>query len=195
MREVSWFIAMTFAVAAVSASLERVRRVRAATSFDLAALAQVIGRRGDRGDIEAMLGAMIDEAAGWESELVAVALDTSDANARRALVNEVLGDAERSLAWGARIPGVAARLAALGPSSVLFFGLAGGAFRVGEIVPLIAWAGAGVVASLAAGREAERIASQARRDADVWVELVLGAIDRRRGSTMASAVDRQKGDV
>lgn len=172
----AWLLAMLFALGAVAVSLERLRRVHRAVTFDLAALAGALGRTGDIDRLRQARDVMVEQAGEtWESELVRVALEASSPAARTALVNEQLGDVESGLAWGNRIPIAAARMSALGPMSVLFFGIAQGSMQIGDVVPLIAWGGAGVVASLAVGREADRTASEMRKGIDAWVSRVLDA--------------------
>lgn len=172
----AWLLAMLFALGSVAVSFARLRRVHRAVTFDLGALASALGRTGD---IERLRRAreLMEEQEGetWESELVRAALDAPSPDARTALVNEQLGDVDSELTWGNRIPAAAARLSALGPMSVLFFCIAQGNLQIGDVVPLLAWGGAGVVGSLAVGREADRSAGEMRKGIDAWVARVLDA--------------------
>ena len=115
------------------------------------------------------------EGPSRECELVEAALGSRTFAERTALVNELLGDWAAAIDWGVRIPLTAARLSVLGPLSTVFFVLAFGGAATFDIVPIIAWGGAGVLASLAAGREADRVVAETRRGIDGWVERVLGA--------------------
>jgi hypothetical protein len=166
---------MLFALGAVSSSVERLRRVRRAISFDLAALARALRQRPGRASLVRMRELVGREGASWEKDVLDAALDAANDADRVAKVDELLGDAGAALDWGSRIPVGAARLSALGSLAVLFFGLAGGRVGVGYILPQLAWGGVGVVGALAAGREADRLAAEIRRGIDAWVERVLDA--------------------
>ena len=176
MRDGPWLLAMLFAVAAVGVSVERLRRVHRASSFDLPALTRALGLRCGAPRLGEMRELMLGESgASWESELVRVVLEARSPAERTALVNEQLGEVESELRWGSRIPAVAARLSAVGPLCVLFFVLATGGVELGDIIPVIAWGGAGVVGALAVGREADRVATDVRKGIDTWVGRVLDA--------------------
>jgi hypothetical protein len=176
MRGGAWLVAMLFAAGSMAVSFERLRRVHRAVTFDLASLANALGRSGDIERLRRTRELMIEqEGETWESELVRAALDARSPAERTAFVNEQLGDVESALGWGSRIPVVAARLSALGPMSLLFFGLAEGSMQMADVVPLIAWGGAGVIGALAVGREADRSAGETRKGIDAWVTRVLDA--------------------
>jgi hypothetical protein len=171
-----WLVAMFFAVGSMAVSVERLRRVHRAVTFDLASLARALGRTGDIERLRQTRELMVEhEGETWESELVRAALDAQSPAERTALVNEQLGEVESALAWGNRIPVAAARLSALGPMSVLFFALAEGNMQMIDVLPVIAWGGAGVVGALAVGREADRSAGEMRKGIDAWVTRVLDA--------------------
>jgi len=171
-----WPVAMVFAVGSVAVSLLRLRRVHGAVTFDLASLARALGRTGDIDRLRRARDFMVEqEGETWESELVRAALDARSPAERTALVNEQLGDVESALAWGSRIPVAAARLSALGPMSILFFALAQGSMQMADIVPLVAWGGAGVIGALVVGREADHSAAETRKGIDAWVTRVLDA--------------------
>jgi hypothetical protein len=173
---VTWLIAMFFAIGSMAVSLERLRRVHRAVTFDLASLARALGRSGDIERLRYARELMVEqEGETWESELVRAALDARSPAERTALVNEQLGDVESALAWGSRIPVAAARMSALGPMSVLFFALAEGSTQMADVLPLVAWGGAGVVGALAVGREADQSAGEMRKGIDAWVTRVLDA--------------------
>jgi hypothetical protein len=172
----AWLLAMIFALGAVAICLERLRRVHRAVTFDLDALAGALGRTGDAERLRLACELMVEEVGEtWESEIVRAALDAKSPSARTALVNEQLGDVASALAWGNRIPIAAARLSAMGTMCVLFFSLAGGNMPMGDVMPLIAWGGAGVLGALSIGREADRCAGEMRRGIDAWVTRVLDA--------------------
>jgi hypothetical protein len=173
MREGVWLVAMLFAVAAVGSSVERLRRVHRVALFDLGALARALGRDADRARLREMRELMRLEGPSWEGELVDAVLGARSEAERTALVNEQLGDVASSLRWGSRIPIVAARLSALGSLCVLFFALASGGLGLADIVSVIAWGGAGMVGSLATGREADNAAAEMRRGIDSFVARVL----------------------
>jgi hypothetical protein len=167
---------MLFALGSMGISLERLRRVHRTATFDLASLARALGRSGDIDRLRQTRDFMIEqEGETWESELLRAALDARSPAERTALVNEQLGDVESALAWGNRIPIAAARLSALGSMSVLFFGLADGSMQGIDVLPLIAWGGAGVMGALAVGREADQNAGELRKGIDAWVTRVLDA--------------------
>jgi hypothetical protein len=166
---------MLFAVNAVGASLERLRRVRRAVSFDLTSLTRALGLRPRRARLQRMRELVDEQGESWEKEVLEAALESKSEVERLARVDELLGDASAALDWGARIPVGAARLSALGTLAVLFFGLAGGRVALVYILPQLAWGGVGVVGALAAGREADRVASEIRKAIDGWVERVLEA--------------------
>ena len=171
-----WLLAMLFALGSMAVSLERLRRVHRAVTFDLAALARALGRTGDIDRLRQTRELMVEqEGETWESELVRAALDARSPAERTALVNEQLNDVESALAWGSRIPVAAARLSALGPMAVLFFAIAEGGMQMGDVVPIVAWGGAGVVGALAVGREADQSAGEMRKGIDAWVTRVLDA--------------------
>jgi hypothetical protein len=171
-----WLIAMLFALCSMGVSFERLRRVHRAVTFDLASLARALGRSGDIERLRQTRELMVEQVGEtWESELVRVALDAQSPAERTALVNEQLGDVESALAWGSRIPAAAARLSALGPMSVLFFALARGSMQMADVVPFVAWSGAGVIGALAVGREADQSAGVMRKGIDAWVTRVLDA--------------------
>ncbi len=171
-----WLISMFFAMSSMAVSLERLRRVHRAVTFDLASLARALGRSGDVERVRQARELMVEQQGEtWESELVRAALDARSPAERTALVNEQLGEVESSLAWGSRIPVAAARLSALGPMSVLFFALAEGSMQMADVVALVAWGGAGVVGALAVGREADQSAGEMRKGIDAWVTRVLDA--------------------
>ncbi len=171
-----WLISMFFAMSSMAVSLERLRRVHRAVTFDLASLARALGRSGDVERLRQARELMVEQQGEtWESELVRAALDARSPAERTALVNEQLGEVESSLAWGSRIPVAAARLSALGPMSVLFFALAEGSMQMADVLALVAWGGAGVVGALAVGREADQSAGEMRKGIDAWVTRVLDA--------------------
>jgi len=171
-----WLIAMVFALGSITVSLERLRRVHRAVTFDLGSLARALGRTGDIERLRQTRALMVEqEGETWESELLRAALDARSPAERTALVNEQLADVETALAWGSRIPVAAARLSALGPMSVLFFALAKGSMLVIDVLPLVAWGGAGVIGALALGREADQNAGDMRKGIDAWVTRVLEA--------------------
>jgi hypothetical protein len=173
-----WILAMIVAAVAVSSSFARLRRVHGALSFDLPALTRALGRTPDAERLGEMREEMKGEVESWETEILSLALGTRDPDERAALVSEVLGDVDAALRWGSRIPAVAARVSALGPLCVVFFYLATETVALVEIVPVIAWAGAGLVGALAVGREADRVAAEARKTIDIWVTRVLDAATR-----------------
>lgn len=171
-----WLLAMLFALGSMAVSFERLRRVHRAVTFDLGALARALGRTGDIERLRQARELMVEqEGETWESELVRAALDARSPAERTALVNEQLGDVESALAWGSRIPVAAARLSALGPMAILFFALAKGGMQMGDVMPIVAWGGAGVVGALAVGRQADHSAGEMRKGIDVWVTRVLDA--------------------
>jgi hypothetical protein len=166
---------MLFALVALGASGERLRRVRHAVFFDLAVLTKALGHGPRRAKLLRMRELVRREGASWEGEVLDAALDARSDAERVARVDELVGDAGAALDWGARIPVGAARLSALGSLAVLFFGLAHGEFGLVQILPPLAWGGTGVAGALAAGREADRIAAETRRMIDAWIERVLHA--------------------
>jgi hypothetical protein len=171
-----WLLAMFFALGSMVVSLERLRRVHRAVTFDLTSLARALGRSGDIERLRQTRDLMVElEGETWESELVRAALDARSLAERTALVNEQLGDVESELTWGSRIPVAAARLSALGPMTILFFALGEGGMQMVDIFPLVAWGGAGVIGALAVGREADRSAGEMRKGIDAWVTRVLDA--------------------
>jgi hypothetical protein len=126
---------------------------------------------------EGRSAALSGSGESWESDLAGAALAAGSSAERTALLNEHLGDVEANLRWGSRIPVVAARLSAMASLCVLFFAVAGGGAALADIVPVVAWGGAGVVGALATGREADRVAAETRRSIDTWVTRVLDALD------------------
>jgi hypothetical protein len=166
---------MLFAINAVGVSLERLRRVRLAVSFDLASLTKALGVRPRRSRLLGMRDLLEEQGPSWEQEVLDAALESQSEKERVARVDELLGDAGAALDWGARIPVGAARLSALGSLAVLFFGLADGEVTLGYILPQVAWGGVGVIGALAAGREADRVSAEIRRAIDGWIERVLAA--------------------
>jgi hypothetical protein len=169
---------MLMAVACVAASFERLRRVHQVVDFDLALLVRALGRNASSPAVRQMRDALLAEGESWEGELLTCALDAASSVERTALFNERLGDVESRLAWGNRIPVVAARLSGMSALCVLFFSVAGGGVALADIVPVVAWGGGGVVASLASGRQADRVAAEMRRSIDAWVSRVLDAASR-----------------
>jgi hypothetical protein len=170
---------MFVAIGCVAACFERLRRVHRAAAFDFAALSGALGRSADAMRLAELRDLLVAEGSSWEGELVAEALDAESASARKALVNERLGDLASDLGWGQRIPVVAARLSAAGALCILFFALAigrGGGVSLADIVSIIGWGGAGMVGALATGREADKVASEIRRGVDAWVARVLDAV-------------------
>ncbi|HEX9297396.1 MAG TPA: hypothetical protein VF881_16250 [Polyangiaceae bacterium] len=170
---------MLFAVASVLASFERLRRVHRVAAFDLDALARALGTAVGASRLRQMADLMHGERPSWEGELILSVLQSRNPAERTASVNEYLGDVASALRWGSHIPVTAARLSAAGPLCVLFFALARGAIAAAEIVPVIAWGGAGVVGALATGREANRVAAEIRKAVDRWVARVLEAASVR----------------
>jgi len=169
---------MIMAVGATFASLARLRKVRGAVSFDLPALTSGLGRAASRERLAEMRDAMQSETESWEGELLRLAIEAREPDQRAALVNEVLGDVGSDLQWGSRIPMVAARLSVVGPLAVLFFALAMQSAGLVDIVPVLAWGGVGVLAALAIGREADRVATETRTAVDAWVARVMDAAAR-----------------
>jgi hypothetical protein len=183
---------MLVAVGCVAASLVRLRRVRAATAFDAAALSGALGRNADGARLAALRDVLLAEGSSWEGELVEAALSARNAAERAALVNERLGDVASDLGWGSRIPVDAARLSAMGALCILFVGLGmRGVVGLADIVSIIGWGGAGVLGALTAGREADRIAAEARRAVDTWVTRVLDAAENGEGRSL----DHRPGSV
>jgi hypothetical protein len=171
-------LAMLIAVACVAASFERLRRVHDVADFDLALLCRALGRNAGPSSLREMRDVLLVEGESWEGELLTCALDAGSSAERTALLNERLGDVESRLRWGNRIPVVAARLSGMSALCVLFFAVAGGGVALADIVPVVAWGGGGLVASLATGREADRVATDIRRSIDAWVARVLDAVSR-----------------
>jgi hypothetical protein len=166
---------MLFAALAVGASVERLRRVRHAISFDLAALARSLGRQPRRVRLVRMRELVQKEGPSWEKEVLDAALEAESEAERVARIDELLGDASALLDWGTKIPAGAARLSALGTLAVLFFGFAEGDMNLVNILPQLAWGGVGVVGALALGREADRAAVEIRKSIDTWIERVMAA--------------------
>ena len=99
-----WLIAMLFAFGAVAVSLQRLRRVHGAVTFDLASLARALGRTGDIDRLRRTRELMVEqEGETWESEIVRAALEARSPAERTALVNEQLGDVESALTLGAAV--------------------------------------------------------------------------------------------
>jgi hypothetical protein len=184
---------MLFALLALGASFERLRRVHGATTLDLGPLSKVLGRNPTRRSLVRLRDAVRSESSdrrapnasgptGWELDVLDAAVEANSAAERTARVDEILGDVGAALHWGHQIPIGAARLSALGAMAVLFFDLAlslGPDARhgtsLGYILPPLAWGGVGVVGALTARREADRAAAEARRSIDAWIERVLAA--------------------
>ena len=142
---------MIVALACVAASFERLRRVHRAAAFDFAELSAALGRNPDGARVSLMHDLLVEQGPGWEGELLREIIDAKSRAERTALVNERLGDVESDLGWGSRIPVVAARLAALGPLCVLFFGLAlRDRLALSDIVAIVGWGASGVIGALAA---------------------------------------------
>jgi hypothetical protein len=172
---VSTLITMLIAVNAVAVSLERLRRVHRALAFDLGALAKALGVKPPRWRLLRMRTLIEQLGESWEKEVLDAAIDARNDKERVARVDELLGDAGAALDWGAGIPVGAARLSALAALTVLFAGLAGGEADLESIVPQLAWGGVGVLGAMAAGREADRAATEIRKAIDRWIERVLAA--------------------
>jgi len=126
-----------------------------------------------------MRDVLIAEGATWEGELVGAALFARNVADRMALVNEPLSDVGSDLRWGKRIPRVAAWISWLSALCVLFFARAVGPVGFTDIVPMAGWALAGVLGAFAAGREADRLEAEVRREIDAWVAVVLSAANSR----------------
>ena len=172
-------LAVLVAITCVVASVERLRRVRRAIAVDLGSIARALPRDSGAVDLSEMRDLLSAEGASWEGEVLHDVLSVG-LDQRAAVVNEHLRDVESQLDWGSRIPLVAARSSAMGALCLLFFGLA---TRTGvgftDIVSIVGWGGAGVLGALAAGREADRVATEARRGVDVWVARILEAARER----------------
>jgi hypothetical protein len=166
---------MLVAIAGAAASFERLRRVHRAASFDFAALAIALGRSADASSLSEMRDLLVAEGAGWEAELVGVALATPSKADRAALVNEQLGDIGFDLAWGKGIPRASAWVSWLTGLFVIFFARARGPIVATDIVPVVGWAVMGVVVALVAGGEANKLEADVRRGIDSWVMRVLDA--------------------
>jgi hypothetical protein len=171
-------IAVAFAVLATMASLERLRRVATALSVDPADLARAVGRSADRARLERIARALEAQGATWESGLLDGILSARTEEARAAAVNEELGDLARALEWGARIPVGAARVSLAGALSAMFAAMAHDGPTVSLVLASLAWGGAGMIASTAAGREANRVAKALRQGTDAFVDRALAAAAR-----------------
>jgi hypothetical protein len=166
-------------VGSFGASLARLHRVNRALSFDLDALGRALGRSGDRSLLVEMRTHMLEEGESWDAEVVGAALEARSDSERTALVNELLGEIALALDWGERLPTVGARVSVAGPLAVLFFVLAGGGRELSDIVPIVAWGGAGVVSCLGIRREAQAVAGRARQSIDKWIERIIGSSKNR----------------
>ena len=164
---------MIFALLAWGASVARLHRVRGATTLDLPPLTNALGRTPQRARLVKLRDLVRAETAGWELEVLDAALDSRGEAERAARIDEILSDVAATLRWGSHIPAAAARLSALGSLAVLFFGIARQSTGLGYILPPLAWGGVGVVGALVTRREADRIAGEARKSIDAWIERVL----------------------
>jgi hypothetical protein len=169
----AWVVAMVFASTAVGAGFWRLRRVQQAVSFDLDALRRALGPGADAARLRALRAALEPEDPSWEAELVAGLADESTPRGRTALMNEALHDAAQLLGWGRQISRAAPRWAAAGPLCVLFWTLARQTLSMWDALPVITWAAAGVIASLALAHEANRLVARQRRSIDGWVDQLL----------------------
>jgi len=187
------FLAMLVAIACVAASFERLRRVHRALGFDLDSLSRALGRNASPARLREMRDLLLAEGESWESDLVSAALGACTSAERTALLNERLGDVQADLRWGSRIPVVAARLSGMAALCVLFFAVAGGGVALADIVPVVAWGGAGVVGALATGREADRVAAEIRQSIDAWVPRVLDAFNPQSHPSEQQEAERTRG--
>lgn len=81
----------------------------------------------------------------------------------------------QALDWGARIPVGAARGSLAGALCAMFAAMAHEGPTTSVVLAALAWGGAGTIASVAAGREANRLAKRLREGIDALVDRALVA--------------------
>jgi hypothetical protein len=172
---VTWLLAMAAASSAVVASGLRLYRVRTALRVSPVALARSLGRAGGRDRLRRTALEKRAEGAIWEADLLDDVLSAPSEAAREAIANEHLGDLAARLEWGSHIPRTAARLSIAVPLCAVFVGLATQTIAWPSALPAVVCAGVGAVASMWAGREAERVSAGLREGVDMLVERSLRA--------------------
>ena len=105
-----------------------------------------------------------------------MAIETRDPDQRAALVNEVLGDVGLGPSMGRPDPdGRGAAVGRGAPRGAVLLPRDADARALVDIVPVLAWGGAGVLGALAIGREADRVAPRPEAAVDAWVARVMDA--------------------
>lgn len=168
------FLAIALSLAAAYVGMLRLRRVAKALSVDPVELARIMGRGAGRRRVAEMARVLRDEGAIWEADLFEAALHESE-EARVIAVNEALDDLASALNWGRELPASAAKISILGALCIICAKLAGGDLSARSMLEILAWGGAGAVASLSAGGEAKRMAAAVRKNVDMLVERALVA--------------------
>jgi hypothetical protein len=167
---------MAVALGSVLLSVERLRRVLGALSFDPNLLAKGLGHRASPERLRRLAELVRAEGVSWEAEFFEDLVSAAGEKERIAVANEHLGDLAGRLGWGARIPIVTTRISILGPLCIAFFSLAiTAAVAWKGFLPLLLWGGAGFLGSTWVGRAAERAAKDRREGMDKLVAQVLTA--------------------
>jgi len=117
--------------------------------------------------------AMQTDRDAWESEMVSQIVRAPTAEEAQAEVNAVLLDVDGKLEAATKVYAACARIAVFGclMGAALLF-MAGKGLTV-AVIDVFAIGAAGVLVSLAAGKEAKRLVKSKRAELDDWVESLV----------------------
>ena len=160
----------------VFATLWAIRELRIAStvvSFELRLLRRKL--KGQPGGLERLDRALRTEADTWEAQLVRVLVGAQSRDVAQSEVNSALLDVDGKLSANTRTYAACARIAVFGcliGAAWLFMTEQG---LTTAVVDVFAIGAAGVLSTLSAGKEAQRLVRVKRRELDEWVEDLLRA--------------------
>lgn len=187
---------MALAALVSAISLAKLRRVSAALAVDPARLIALVEAAEDKWGLERLSLVLREEGAIWEAELLVGILQPLPP-ARVFAVNEQLDEISRELAGAKELSATATRISLLGALAIICGAIAIGHASPGNILVVLVWGAVGLVVSLSAGRESERMATSLRREIDKLVARALSALESKAdcAATAKSGVDSKRSGV
>ncbi len=159
----------------VFATVWAIRELRlASTALNLQPALLRHGWKG-RGGLTHLERAMRAEADAWETQLVRALTRSRSLEQARAEVNAALLEVDGRLSANTRTYAACARIAVFGCLIGAAWLFMAGQGLTTTVVDVFATGAAGVLATLAAGKEAQRLVRRKREELDAWVEDLVRA--------------------
>lgn len=154
-------------------ALRQLHMVGTALHFQPLLLARVLGPRAGPADAHRLDRVMRTDRDAWEADLVQQIVRARSPEESQAEANAALVDVDGRLMSATKVYAACARIAVFGcllGAALLFMTGAGVSVAV---VDVFAIGAAGVLVSLAAGKEAQRLVKRKREEVDEWVESLV----------------------